>query len=160
MAMELDWWYKQQGKPTRSHGCATSFTSDMCPLSTLPNVTMDPAKDEVSIEDMIKNVKKGILVRNGGYGGSDQQGTGGQYYGEICQEIRNGKLIGYVKDCSYRFLSGPFWKNLVAIGGQKTYRLTGMKSYKGQPYQDVFNSVGAVAAHFKECNIENTGREL
>jgi TldD protein len=160
MAMELDWWYKQQGKQTESNGCAMAFTSDMCPLSALPNIEMDGAKDSTSIEDLVKNVKKGILVTNAGYGGSDQQGTGGQYYGEICQEIRNGKLIGYVKDCSYRFLSGPFWKNLMAVGGKNTYRISGQKSYKGQPFQYVFNSVGAVAAHFKECNIENTGREL
>jgi TldD protein len=160
MATELDWWYKQQGKKTESNGCAMSFTADMCPLSALPNIEMDANKDDVSVEDLIKNVKKGILVTNAGYGGSDQQGTGGQYYGEICQEIRNGKLIGYVKDCSYRFLTGPFWKNMMNIGGKSTYRLSGQKGWKGQPYQDVHNSVGAVAAHFKECNIENTGREL
>jgi TldD protein len=160
MAMELDWWYKQTGKATRSHGCATSFTAEMCPISSMPNLAMDPSPDNLTLGDMVKNVKKGILVTNGGYGWSDQQGTGGQYYGEICQEIRNGKLIGYVKDCSYRFLSGPFWKNLLGVGGASTYRMTGIRQYKGQPFQHVFNSVGAVAAHFKECNIENTGREL
>jgi hypothetical protein len=57
-------------------------------------------------------------------------------------------------------MSGPFWKSLANLGGKKTYRISGQKGYKGQPFQQVLNSVGAVAAHFKECNIENTGREL
>lgn len=165
MAAELGWWYKKQGMPVQSHGCAMVDSASVTPLTRMVNLEMASAKEDVSVEDLVKGVKKGLLITDPvadmyKNDASDQQGSSGQYAGNIVREIRNGKLVGFRRDLAYRFFSKQFWNSIVALGGPSTCKTSGVPSYKGQPAQLGWTGVNCPAAHFKEVTVENTSRDL
>ncbi len=47
----LDWWYKKQGRETRSHGCSYAQNWDNVQFQRMPNVSLLPGEKEQSFED-------------------------------------------------------------------------------------------------------------
>ena len=56
----LDWWYKQQGKATRSHGCSYSQSWADVQFQRMPNVSLQPGAKDLSWDDLIAATDKGI----------------------------------------------------------------------------------------------------
>ncbi|MBA3403575.1 MAG: TldD/PmbA family protein [Gemmatimonadaceae bacterium] len=158
MAMKLDWWYKQQGRETRSHGCCGAGSADRIPMQHMPNLSMQPGAGDLSFEDIIADTKNGIAISGGSAGSIDQQLLNGQYGATAVQEIRNGKLAGYLRGLNYQFRAPEFWKSMDAIGGKRSYVLCGSSSRKGQPLQSSVQSIGTVPARFRQVNVINVGR--
>jgi TldD protein len=113
-----------------------------------------PGRQSLTVEDMIKDVKKGIYFAGGGGAGADFGMLNAYGSGGDPQEIRDGKVVGPLKDVAIQFQTQTFWKGLVAIGGESS-----VESFAdGNPGLFNCRTVRSVPARFKEVNVVNTGR--
>jgi TldD protein len=145
-------WYQSKGKPLRSHGCSGSGDAMNVPIIHSPNLAMQPAAQNVSMDDLIAGIDDGYAV----FGGSlhtDQQKLTGQGRGELVYRIKKGKRVGTVDGMGYAFRSPDFWKNLTGIGGAQTAVMRGITASKGQPLQETAHSVSAVPARFRNVAV-------
>src|SRR5262249_46066444 len=105
-ASALSSWYTSRKETVRTHGVAASGQSE-APRETKPNITIDPSAADVTVDDMIKDVKRGIYLPFGGV--SADFGIRTAYgIGMPPQEIRNGKLVGNLTDLAIQFTTQPF----------------------------------------------------
>jgi TldD protein len=159
-AMQLDWWYKSQGKTTRSHGCSYAQSWQDVQFQRMPNVSLLPGAENKSYEDLIAATDRGIAIIGDGSFSIDQQRYNGQFGGQVFYEIKGGKVVGMLKDVAYQFRTPDLWGSLDMIGGEKSYHLGGaFRDSKGQPGQVNAVSHGCVASRFHDVNIINTGRK-
>jgi TldD protein len=152
-AAGLGWWYTKRGQATRSHGCAVSWGGH--PFPFIPNFSIDPSTADTSVDDLIKDVKKGVYL-SGYVGVSADFGMLNVYArSDAVQEIRNGKLVGYLKNVGLQFQAKTFWKGLIALGGARSRQRVAL----GNPARLLYTyTVRSVPARFREVNVVNTGR--
>jgi TldD protein len=156
----LDWWYKKQGRETRSHGCSYAQNWDNVQFQRMPNVSLLPGEKEQSFEDLIAATDRGIAIIGDGSFSIDQQRYNAQFGGQVFHEIKGGKIVGQLKDVAYQMRTPDFWNSMDMIGGKKSYELGGsFFDGKGQPGQINAVSHGAVPARFRNINVINTGRK-
>ena len=158
-ATMLDWYYKKVGKPVRSYGCSYAQSWSDVQFQRMPNVSLEPGKNDDTWESMIASMDKGIAIVGDGSFSIDQQRYNGQFAGQVFYEVKGGKIVGMLKDVAYQFQTPLFWKSMDRIGGPRSYHLGGaFGDAKGQPGQSNSVSHGCVPAHFTQVNIINTGR--
>ncbi|MEO6209552.1 MAG: TldD/PmbA family protein [Gemmatimonadaceae bacterium] len=156
----LDWWYKKQGRETRSHGCSYAQNWDNVQFQRMPNVSLLPGEKEQSYEDLIAATDRGIAIIGDGSFSIDQQRYNAQFGGQVFHEIKGGKIVGPLKDVAYQMRTPDFWNAMDMIGGKKSYEIGGsFFDGKGQPGQSNAVSHGAVPARFRNINVINTGRK-
>ena len=152
-------YYKSVGKPVKSYGCSYAQSWSDVQFQRMPNVSMEPGKNDYTWEDMISQMDKGIAIIGDGSFSIDQQRYNGQFAGQVFYEIKGGKIVGMLKDVAYQFKTPLFWGSMKVIGGPRSYHLGGaFGDAKGQPGQSNSVSHGCVPAHFEQVNIINTGR--
>ena len=124
----------------------------------MPNVSLEPAEAEVSLDELISGVKKGILIYGRGSWSIDQQRYNFQFGGQTFWEIKDGKSGGMLRDVAYQSRTTDFWNACDGLGGKSTYELNGAANDgKGEPAQANAVSHGCPAARFREINVLNTG---
>jgi TldD protein len=156
----LDWWYKKQGKTTRSHGCSYSQSWEDIQFQRMPNVSLLPGEKEQSFEDLIAATDRGIAIIGEGSFSIDQQRYNAQFGGQLFYEIKGGKIVGMLKDVAYQMRTPDFWNSMDMIGGKKSYQMGGaFNDGKGQPSQSNAVSHGCVPSRFRNINVINTGRK-
>jgi TldD protein len=135
-------WYTQRRTPVRSHGCAASESADTITMQHRPNLVLEPATSDVSLDDLIKHVKKGIFLSNADVHADFQLRTG---LGEgTAREIVDGKLGAFIAPAAFSFDTLALWKNVIGVGGRGTEVRIAGKSVKGEPAQATYHSVTAV----------------
>ena len=158
-AAMLKWWYDQQGRPTRSHGCCYAQGWNNVQFQRMPNVSLLPGERDLTWDDLIAATDRGIAIVGDGSFSIDQQRYNGQFGGQVFNEIRGGKIVGMLKDVAYQIRTPDFWNSLDMIGGRSTYELGGsFFDGKGQPSQSNSVSHGSPPARFRNVNVINTGR--
>jgi TldD protein len=156
----LDWWYKKQSKPTRSHGCSYAQSWEDIQFQRMPNVSLLPGEKEQSFEDIIAATDRGIAIVGEGSFSIDQQRYNAQFGGQLFYEIKGGKIVDMLKDVAYQMRTPDFWNSMDMIGGKKSYQLGGaFNDGKGQPSQSNAVSHGCVPSRFRNINVINTGRK-
>ncbi|MEP7067460.1 MAG: TldD/PmbA family protein [Gemmatimonadota bacterium] len=156
----LDWWYKKQGRQTRSHGCSYAQSWEDIQFQRMPNVSLLPGEKEQSFEDLIAATDRGIAIVGEGSFSIDQQRYNAQFGGQLFYEIKGGKIVGMLKDVAYQMRTPDFWNSMDMIGGKKSYQLGGaFNDGKGQPSQSNAVSHGCVPSRFRNINVINTGRK-
>ena len=155
----LSSWYASQGQPMRSHGCSYADSWGSVAFQRMPNVSLLPAADNTSWNDLIAGVDNGIAIVGDGSFSIDQQRYNAQFGGQTYYEIKGGKLGGMLKDVAYQIRTPDFWNSMDAIGGRASYELGGsFFDGKGQPSQSNAVSHGSPPARFRQVNVINTGR--
>lgn len=143
----------------RSNGCAFADSSLHNPIQRMPNVSLQPGNQDLSTDDLIAGVDRGIYIVGDKSWSIDMQRYNFQFTGQRFYEIKNGKLIGQLKDVVYQSRTPDFWASMSAIGGAKTYLLGGaLNCGKGQPGQTAPVSHGCPSAVFRQINVLN-GKE-
>ena len=156
----LKWWYDQQGKQARSHGCSNADSWGTVQFQRMPNVSLLPGDKDISFEDIIAATDRGIAIEGNGSFSIDQQRYNAQFGGQVFHEIRGGKIVGQLKDVAYQMRTPDFWNSMDMIGGQKSYFMGGaFNDGKGQPPQSNAVSHGCVPSRFRNINVINTGRK-
>jgi TldD protein len=152
-APHLAEWYAKQGKPVKSGGCARAVQADWPVHVHGARVHVAPSTSNVTVDDLIRDVKRGIYVCNADYVMTDQQMSGGVLPGARFYEIRQGKLGQLVGGGSLQFTTRNLWKSLVAVGGSSTLLTTHGETTKGMPWRGVQHHSTAPAALFKGADM-------
>jgi TldD protein len=141
----------------KSNGCLHAQGWADVPFPRMPNVSLEPAKGQVSLDDLVGGVEKGILIHGRGSYSIDQQRYNFQFGGQTFREIRNGKIVGMLRDAAYQSRTTDFWGACDALGGTATYQLGGTFSDgKGEPSQSSAVSHGCPVTRFRRINVLNT----
>ena len=144
-----------------SRGCCYADNWSSVQFQRMPNVSLQPGKQKKSIDDMIKGVEKGIYIIGDGSFSIDQQRYNFQFGGQLFYEIKNGKIVGMLRDVAYQANSQEFWNSCVEIADENDYRLGGaFGDGKGQPPQSNSVSHGSSTARFNGVNVINTARNI
>jgi TldD protein len=145
---------------SRSNGCAFADSAGHIPLQRMANVSIQPAQDGPSTEELISGVERGIYIVGDRSWSIDMQRFNFQFTGQQFHRIENGKLAGQLRDVAYQATTTDFWGSMEAVGGPDTYVLGGADNCgKGQPGQVAPVSHGCPAALFRGINILNTKTE-
>ena len=100
------------------------------------------------------------MVKNRGSWSIDHQRFNFQFSGQAFYEVRNGKIVGMLRDVAYQSNTPVFWNSMDLIGGKSSYWLGGaFNDGKGEPSQVSSVSHGCVPARFRNVTILNTGRK-
>ena len=83
----------------------------------MPNVSLQPASTEVSLDELFGGIKRGLFIEGRGGSSIDQQRYNFQFGGGIIREITNGKLGAMVKDAAYQSRTPDFWASCDGLGG-------------------------------------------
>ena len=91
----------------------------------------------------------------------DQQRYNFQFSAQLAYEIKEGKIVGMLKDAAYQSNTQEFWNSCAQLCDQSDYRLGGTFSDgKGQPSQVSAVSHGSSTTRFNGVNVINTGRKI
>jgi TldD protein len=159
--MFVDWQTTRELAPLvgqqRSHGCLHADHWSSVPFPRMPNVSLEPAPTEVTLDDLFSEIKRGLFIEGRGVSSIDQQRYNFQFGGAVIREIRDGKLGGMVKDAAYQSRTPDFWASCDGLGGPATYRLWGTSADgKGEPGQTNAVSHGCPPARFRQVTVLNT----
>jgi TldD protein len=144
-----------------SQGCCYAQSWSDVQFQRMPNISLQPGKQKLSVDDMIKNVEKGIYIIGDGSFSIDQQRYNFQFGGQTFYEIKNGKIVGMLKDVAYQANTQEFWNSCVAVADESDYRLGGaFNDGKGQPGQSNAVSHGSSTTRFNGVNVINTARKI
>jgi len=144
-----------------SQGCCYSQSWQDVQFQRMPNVSLQPGKTPLSVDDMIKNVEKGIYIIGDGSFSIDQQRYNFQFGGQLFYEIKDGKIAGMLNDVAYQANTREFWNSCAQVCDERDYRLGGaFNDGKGQPSQSSAVSHGSSTTLFKGVNVINTKRKI
>ncbi|MES1217011.1 MAG: TldD/PmbA family protein, partial [Bacteroidota bacterium] len=110
---------------TASQGCCYADSWSDVQFQRMPNVSLQPGKEKKSVDDLIKGVEKGIYIIGDGSFSIDQQRYNFQFGGQLFYEIKNGKIVGMLKDVAYQSNTQEFWNSCAGIADESDYRLGG-----------------------------------
>lgn len=140
-----------------SYGCLHAQSWNSVPFPRMPNVSLEPANENVSLENLVAGVDRGILIYGDGSFSIDQQRYNFQFGGQTFWEISRGKVVGMLRDVAYQSRTPDFWGACDGLGGQATYLLGGaFNDGKGEPGQASTVSHGCPVARFRQANVLNT----
>ncbi len=144
-----------------SQGCCYADSWSSVQFQRMANVSLAPGKTPLSVDDMIKDVEKGIYIIGDGSFSIDQQRYNFQFGGQLYYEIKDGKIAGMLKDVSYQSNTQEFWNSCVKVCDERDYRLGGsFFDGKGQPSQSSAVSHGSSTTRFNGVNVINTARKI
>lgn len=144
-----------------SQGCCYAQSWQDVQFQRMPNVSLQPGKTPLSVDNMIKNVEKGIYIIGDGSFSIDQQRYNFQFGGQLFYEIKDGKIAGMLNDVAYQANTREFWNSCAQVCDEQDYRLGGaFNDGKGQPSQSSAVSHGASTSLFKGVNVINTKRKI
>ncbi|WP_428661565.1 TldD/PmbA family protein [Runella sp.] len=144
-----------------SQGCCYADSWSSVQFQRMANVSLAAGKTPLSVNDMIKDVKKGIYIIGDGSFSIDQQRYNFQFGGQLYYEIKDGQIAGMLKDVAYQSNTQEFWNSCVKICDERDYRMGGsFFDGKGQPMQSSAVSHGSSTARFNGVNVINTARKI
>ncbi|HSS11925.1 MAG TPA: TldD/PmbA family protein [Acidimicrobiales bacterium] len=144
----------------RSNGCAYADSPRHVPVQRMANVSLAPAQDGPTTQELIGGITDGIYVVGDKSWSIDMQRYNFQFTGQRFYRIRNGRLTGQLRDVAYQGVTTEFWGSMAAVGGESTYVLGGaFNCGKAQPGQVAAVSHGCPSALFRGVRILNTVQE-
>jgi TldD protein len=144
----------------RSHGCSFAESWRDVQFQRMPNISLLPGDEDRGVDDIVAETKRGILIRNRGSWSIDHQRYNFQFSGQAFYEVRDGKIVGMLRDVAYQSNTPVFWNSMDLIGGKSSYWMGGsFTDGKGEPSQTSSVSHGCVPARFKNVTILNTARK-
>ncbi|WP_338870053.1 TldD/PmbA family protein [Spirosoma sp. SC4-14] len=146
---------------TESQGCCYADSWSTVQFQRMANVSLAAGKDQLSVDELIKDVKRGIYIIGDGSYSIDQQRYNFQFGGQLFYEIKDGQIAGMLKDVAYQSNTQEFWNSCVSVCDERDYRLGGsFFDGKGQPIQINAVSHGSATARFNGVNVINTARKI
>ncbi len=144
----------------RSNGCAYADSPAHVPIQRMPNVSLAANPAGPTYEEMVASMEDGIIIKGDKSWSIDMQRYNFQFTGQQFHRVKNGKILGQLKDVAYQATTTDFWGSMKVVGGPSTYVLGGaFNCGKAQPGQVAAVSHGCPAAIFDQVNILNTVTE-
>jgi len=140
-----------------SRGCSYAMDHGSVPFQRMPNVSLQAGDKDLSTDDLIKATEDGIYIRGTGSWSIDHQRYNFQFTGQTFHEVKNGKIVGPLKDVGYQSNTPAFWKSCDLLGGKSTWQLgSAFDDGKGEPAQSNPVSHGCPSARFRGVSVLNT----
>jgi TldD protein len=144
-----------------SHGCCYSQSWRDVQFQRMANVSLQAGKDQLTPEQMLGGIDKGIYIVKDGSFSIDQQRYNFQFGGVLFFEIKGGKIVGMLKDVAYQSNTQEFWNSCAQVCDSRDWRMNGaFNDGKGQPSQSNAVSHGSATGRFNGVNVINTGRTI
>jgi TldD protein len=144
----------------RSNGCAFADSPGHIPIQRMANVSLQPAEDGPSTEELISRVEHGLYVVGDRSWSIDMQRFNFQFTAQRFYKISHGELTGQIRDVAYQATTTDFWGAMEAVGGPQTWQLGGAANCgKAQPGQVAPVSHGCPTSLFRDIRILNTTQE-
>ncbi|CAN5368902.1 TldD/PmbA family protein [soil metagenome] len=147
----------------RSNGCAYADSPGHIPIQRMANVSLQPDPDPgggPSTADLVGRVERGLYVVGDKSWSIDMQRFNFQFTGQRFYAIKDGELVGQVRDAAYQATTTDFWGSMEAVGGRSTWELGGaFNCGKAQPGQVAAVSHGCPTSLFRGVRILNTLQE-
>jgi predicted Zn-dependent protease len=122
------------------------------PIDRMANLNVEPG--DSSLEDMISNTEKGVLMKTNSSWSIDDSRNKFQFGCEYGQLIENGQLTKVVKNPNYRGISANFWRNLQMVGNEDTFEILGVTNCgKGEPNQVIMVGHASPACLFSQVDV-------
>jgi TldD protein len=120
-----------------SRGCTFGSSWRDYPFLRMPNVHIDAGPvGSPTREELIADVRDGVMIDGRGSYSIDQQRYNGQFGGHVFWEIKDGRVTRMVTDVTYNAITTDFWANLDGLTGPDEYQMFGTGGdAKGQPTQ-------------------------
>ncbi|MHC5039769.1 MAG: TldD/PmbA family protein [Planctomycetota bacterium] len=144
------------GEPhSRGSNRADSWAS--FPIVRIPNLSLMPGKEPVTLDDLIADTKDGILIDGMGSFSIDQMRCNFQFGGDAFFEIRDGKVRGMLRDVTYQAITTDFWNACDGLCDDRFFEPYGILTCgKGDPMQVSRMTHGAVPARFRRIRVQST----
>jgi len=153
-------WIQSLTGVNRSHGCSFAESWNAVQFQRMPNISLLPGERDLTLDDIIAATNRGVVIKNRGSWSIDHQRFNFQFSGQAYHEVRNGKIVGMLRDVAYQSNTPVFWNSLDMIGGKSSYWLGGtFNDGKGEPSQSSSVSHGCPPSRFRNVTILNTGRK-
>ena len=144
----------------RSNGCAFADSPSHIPIQRMPNISLKANPQGPDLNGLIESVDDGIMIKGDNSWSIDMQRYNFQFTGQQFHRIKNGKIVGQLRNVAYQSMTTDFWGSMKAVGNQSTWVLGGaFNCGKAQPGQVAAVSHGAPAAIFEQVNVLNTAAE-
>ncbi len=144
-----------------SNGCAYADSWSSVPMVRIPNLGLEPGKPggshTASLAEMIADTEEGILIDGVGSFSIDQQRRNFQFGGDAFWQVKNGKVVGMLKDVTYHAMTTDFWNQVDAIGGESERVQCGTDICgKGEPMQMAQMTHSCVPVRVRDIAIGRT----
>ncbi|NJK39577.1 MAG: TldD/PmbA family protein [Oscillatoriales cyanobacterium RM2_1_1] len=141
-----------------SNGCAYADSWSSVPMVRIPNLGLEPGPEggdrTATLEEMISNTEDGILIDGIGSFSIDQQRRNFQFGGDAFWQVKNGKIVGMLKDVTYHAMTTEFWNQVDAIGPATEQQQCGTNICgKGEPMQVAQMTHRAVPVRVRDIHI-------
>ncbi len=145
----------------KSYGTSYAQSWRDVAFQRMPNVNLLPGKAPLTLEQLIADTDDAILVKGRASYSIDHQRYNFQFSGQTFHQIKNGKIIGMLKDGAYQSRTPDFWRSCDAICSEDDYYVGGsFYDGKGEPGQVQAVSHGCAPARFRKINVINTARSV
>lgn len=136
-----------------SHGCSYAQSWGDVPFQRMPNLSLRPGKEKLTLQELIAQTPRGLLAEGRSSYSIDQQRYNFQFSAQLFWEIRDGKIGGLIEDAAYQAITPQFWNSCDRICSDG-YALGGSFSDgKGEPGQSNAVSHGCPPARFRKVNV-------
>ncbi len=138
----------------RSRGAMRAEGWHNAPIVRMVNVSLEPGTDDLSLEDLIADTKRGLYLETNRSWSIDQRRVNFQFGCELAWEIRDGKRARLLRDPFYHGLTTEFWGSCDAICGPAEWQQVGLNNCgKGQPAQRAEMTHGSSPARFRSVAV-------
>ncbi len=139
---------------TESLGCCRADSWSSIPIVRMPNLSLEPGRERIDLDDLITDTKDGILIEGLGSFSIDQMRINFQFGGNAFWEIKNGKITRMLKNVNYQAITTEFWNSCDAICDERSWEPHGVTNCgKGDPVQTSKITHGASPARFRNINV-------
>jgi TldD protein len=128
-----------------------SFANEF-PLVRMTNFCLEPG--EGTLNDLIKDTEHGYLIDFTKTWSIDDNRNNFQFTTEIGWKIREGKIVGIVKEPTYYGITAEFWNSCDRVCGEEEWDyFSTFNCGKGEPGQAMHLSHGLSPARFKNVIV-------
>ncbi len=135
-----------------SSGAMRAESWNRIPLVRMTNVNLEPG--ESSLDEMIATTEHGVYLQTNRSWSIDDRRLNFQFGTQNGWEIRDGRLVGLVKNALYAGRTPEFWRSCDAVAGPSEWRMWGtVNCGKGQPSQVIHVGHGAAPCRFQQVSV-------
>ena len=125
----------------------------------MANICMMPGTSPLSLDELIADTKRGILIDGAGSFSIDNKRINFQFGGDAFWEIKNGKRAGMLRDVTYQAITPEFWGSCDAVCDERYARSFGtFFCGKGDPMQSSPISHRCAPARFRNVTVRRAGK--
>jgi len=137
-----------------SRGCNRATNYYDFPINRIPNLYLEPGKEELSPQELIADTKDGVYIEDQGSFSIDQHRVNFQFGGDMFWEIKNGKKTRPLKKIIYKSNNPEFWNSVDAICDDRFFKTFGITNCgKGQPGQRGRMTHGGSLTRFRKIRV-------